>query len=60
MLAITRDIKAKCCGNILKAGTKIKDLKIMGPRTVIISTSEGHVHKIKMRENSDLIQEILP
>ena len=55
MNILNKDFKATCCGNILKKGTVIKELKRIGPRKVMIVTDEGHVHKIKMREGSDAI-----
>ena len=54
-MRLSRDVKAKCCKNILKAGTEIKESKRIGTRVLMIVTNEGHVHKIKARENSDAI-----
>jgi hypothetical protein len=55
IIRLSRDCKATCCGNILKAGTEIMEMKRIGARKVMIVTLEGHVHKIKMREKSDAV-----
>jgi hypothetical protein len=52
---LSRDVRAKCCENILKAGREVKEVKRIGPRVALIVMESGECHKIKMREGSDLI-----
>lgn len=51
----TRVVKARCCGNMLPLGTEITEFRRVGPKVVYITTNKGHVHKIAMREKSDLL-----
>lgn len=55
MPSLIKDKKAKCCGCVIKAGSVIKEIKRIGPRTVMISFADNTVHKFKMRDNSDAI-----